>query len=207
MQRSDYPPVVDFVGPSGSGKSRTLIMLGYQVKEKKVPILFLQLEDDHVTINVESCSFSQDSVILVDNAQKLVEGKHTTMLLRRRGKALCLAISLIIVEERGNLTSNCPFQATCLFKFMPFTQEEVETFAQISKRKVQQCVKEGILLPRYISMTSPVCDVEALICNQLNSVFHMFQHAPANLPDKGTSMSVNLINAVTSDGDLGLYPK
>jgi len=152
-----------------------------------------------VTINVELCFFSQDSVILVDNAQKLVEDKHTTMLLTR-GKALCLAFSPVIVEKWGNFDFILPFQTTHLFKFMPFMQEEVNICPNVQGKSSVMC----ILLRRYISMTSPVCDVEALICNQLNSVF---QHAPANLPDKGTSMSVYLINAVTSDDDLGLYPK
>ena len=119
-------PVVYLQGPSGSGKS-TLKKLGHTAGEAKVPVFVIAVCGT-VNSDLESCPCCVDSFILIDDAQKLTDYKDVITFIQRRGTAVCLAFSPVIVEARGAATSNCPLQATKVFYGTPFTDQEIRAY-------------------------------------------------------------------------------
>ena len=110
------PPVVYFCGPSGSGKSTTLQKLAHTAKEEKnIPVLFISLPlKEPVSID-DPYSFSRDYFILVDDAQNLLNCQEVVAFIRRKGKAIYLSFSPVLVERHGTSTANCPIQPILLY--------------------------------------------------------------------------------------------
>ena len=135
--------------------------------------------------------FSHYYFILVDDAQNFINCKDVVAFIKRKGKAICLAFSPVLAEKRGTSTANCPIQATKKYYFTQFNEEEIKMCGGVNL----ECIKNNILLPKFISMQEPIHNTKE--CDHLYSMFHKFLNASAELADNRETLTVNLINAAT----------
>ena len=169
---------------------------GPTLPKKNIPVLSISLKEA-VSID-DPYSFSRDYFILVDDAQNLLNCKEVVAFIRKKGKAICLGFSPVLVERHGTLTANYPIQPTMIYYFTPFTEKEIEKCSGVN----EECVKRNILLPKFISIQAPIDAIETMICHHLHSMFCKFRNASAELPDDREALTVNLINAACVPGKL-----
>ena len=109
LNEARKPPVLYFCGPSGSGKSTTLLKLAHTANENEFPVLFISLMNNNTVREPLSFddpySYSRDYFIFVDDAQNLRNHKDILRIIDRKGKAICLAFSPALYEERGFSTA------------------------------------------------------------------------------------------------------
>ena len=68
----------NFRGPKGCGKSTTLVQLYHTIRNKKVPVFFIDMV---MAIKVGILA-SSDTIVFIDNAQKLGDGSDISRHVR-----------------------------------------------------------------------------------------------------------------------------
>jgi Cdc6-like AAA superfamily ATPase len=167
MNQSRRKNVLFFLGPSGTGKTTTLQALYCKLhKENKDQVLYIDAKYEELKASC-TCMYA-----FVDNAQCLKQKSNSVGFLRH-AKSLCLAFSPLLYDQSGTGT-DCGFHFTKEYHFRPFTDDELDEYADRNKDVVSRDVVEkakeiGVLLPRMVSQCSSPTSVESWIHKSVSS--------------------------------------
>ena len=138
--------VLHFYGPSGTGKTTTLIELYKRMlsEDQGVCSYYVNAKDN------KNLGFPSDNAyIFVDEAQDLVQNDLLRQDLRG-AKSYCLAFSPVLIAKNEGVSSlSSEFKYTREYHFGPYTESEVDKLiGNVPAEFVNEAKKMNVLMPR-----------------------------------------------------------
>lgn len=118
---------VALIGSKGAGKSTTLLETYYLAVSKGIKAIYMDLTCERDSCYDYHSGEGLGFYFFVDNAQLLRRKQMTGISgMLSQGK-VCLAFSSSFVD-RGNAQLNCPVETVHTYRFVPFTDEEINQY-------------------------------------------------------------------------------